>query len=268
MTTATGFVEAGDSGVRFEMHDGHTALVTLNRPAARNAVSVAMAQAIEDIVDATEADPQVRAVVLASSHPDVFCAGADLKEVHAGRGDQLFTERNGFAGLVFAERSKPWIAAVDGKALAGGCELVLACDMVVASERAAFGLPEVLRGLVAAAGGMYRLPRVLPPNIALEMITTAIPLGGERAFALGLVNRLVEPGQVLGEALLLARQIAANAPLAVRESLRVARAAYKHDETILRAITREARALVQASDDYREGPLAFIEKRKPRWTGT
>ncbi|MEO8859618.1 MAG: enoyl-CoA hydratase-related protein [Burkholderiaceae bacterium] len=268
MSTELHHLSAADAVVRFEIREGHTALVTLNRPEARNAVSVEMAQALEAIVDASEADPQIRAVVLQSSHPDVFCAGADLKEVHAGRGDQLFTARNGFAGLVFAERSKPWIAAVEGKALAGGCELVLACDMVVASARAAFGLPEVLRGLVAAAGGMYRLPRVLPPNIALEMIATALPIGGERAFALGMVNRLVESGHVLEEALLLASQIAANAPLAVRESLRVARAAFAQDERQLRTLTREARAVVMASNDYKEGPLAFIEKRKPRWTGT
>ncbi|MEO8185920.1 MAG: enoyl-CoA hydratase-related protein [Burkholderiaceae bacterium] len=268
MTTELQHLTTSDAVVRFEILSGHTALVTLNRPDARNAVSVEIANALEAIVDATEAAPSIRAVVLASSHADVFCAGADLKEVHAGRGDQLFTERNGFAGLVFAERTKPWIAAVNGKALAGGCELVLACDMVVASARAAFGLPEVLRGLVAAAGGMYRLPRVLPPNIALEMIATALPIGGERAFALGMVNRLVDPEQVLEEALLLASQIAMNAPLAVCESLRVARAAFAQDEPRLRAITREARAVVVASNDYKEGPLAFIEKRKPRWTGT
>lgn len=254
--------------MRFEMRGDHTALVTLNRPEARNAISVAMAEALESIVDATEADPQIRAVVLCSAHPQVFCAGADLKEVHAGRGNSLFTERGGFAGLVFAKREKPWIAAVNGKALAGGCELVLACDMVVASANAAFGLPEVLRGLVAAAGGMFRLPRVLPPNIALELIATALPIDAARAYHFGLINRLVETERVIDESLLLASQIAANAPLAVRESLRVARAAYQLNEAELRSLTRDARALIAASNDYREGPLAFIEKRAPRWTGT
>ncbi len=191
-----------DAVVRFQKCGEHTALVTLNRPAARNAVNAEVANAIEAIVLATEADPQVRAVVLCSSHADVFSAGADLKEVHAGRGDTLATARGGFAGLVFSERAKPWIAAVNGKALAGGCELVLSCDMVVASARASFGLPEVLRGLIAAAGGLYRLPRVLPPNIALEIIATALPLDAERAFRLGFVNRLVEPEKVVDEALL------------------------------------------------------------------
>jgi len=268
MTSIPEHLLASDGIVQLEIRDGHTALVTLNRPAARNAVNAEMANTIESIVDATEQDPQIRAVVLSSAHPEVFSAGADLKEVSAGRGNQLATERGGFAGLVFSNREKPWIAAVNGKALAGGCELVLACDMVVASAQARFGLPEVLRGLIASAGGLYRLPRVLPPNIALEIIATAIPIDAERAHQMGLVNRLVAPEKVIEEALLLARQIAANAPIAVRESLRVARAAFQLSETEMREITREARAIVMASNDYKEGPLAFIEKRPPRWTGT
>ena len=257
-----------DGIVQAQIRDGHTALITLNRPAARNAINAEVANQIEALVDATEQDPQIRAVVLASSHPDVFSAGADLKEVSAGRGDTLSTERGGFAGLVFSKREKPWIAAVNGKALAGGCELALACDMVVASAKAAFGLPEVLRGLIAAAGGLYRLPRILPPNIALEVIATAIPIDAERAYRLGLVNRLVEPDEVIEQALVLANQIAANAPIAVRESLRVARAAFQMSEAEMRELTRDARAIVVASNDFKEGPLAFIEKRAPNWTGT
>ncbi|MDM0047883.1 enoyl-CoA hydratase-related protein [Variovorax sp. J22R115] len=260
-------LRARDAVVRFEVRDGHTAVVTLNRPEARNAVNGAVAAALEAIVDATEGDPSIRAVVLASSHPEVFCAGADLKEISAGRRASLRTERGGFAGLVFAKRDKPWIVAVDGKALAGGCELVLACDMVVASPRASFGLPEVLRGLIAAAGGLYRLPRALPANIALEMIATALPIDAERAHRFGLVNRLVEPARVLDEALQLASQIAANAPVAVRESLRVARASLDLDETALRQRSIAGMAIVAASEDYQEGPRAFIEKRPPRWSG-
>jgi len=268
MSTFPEHLLKADGVVLVEIRDGHTALITLNRPAARNAVNADVANAIEAIVDATEQDPQIRAVVLSSSHPEVFSAGADLKEVSAGRGDKLGTERGGFAGLVFSKREKPWIAAVNGKALAGGCELVLSCDMVVASAKASFGLPEVLRGLVAAAGGLYRLPRALPPNIALEIIATAIPIDAERAYQLGLINRLVAPEQVIDEALLLASQIAANAPIAVRESLKVARAAFQLSETELREMTRTARAIIMASNDYKEGPLAFIEKRAPRWSGT
>lgn len=267
MNAALSGLDAPNAVVRFEVRDEHTALVTLNRPSARNAVDGAVAAAIEAIVDATEADPRIRAVVLASSHPDVFSAGADLKEIAAGRRAGLRTERGGFAGLVFAKRDKPWIAAVDGKALAGGCELVLACDMVVASPRASFGLPEVLRGLIAAAGGLYRLPRALPPNIALEMIATALPIDAERAYRFGFVNRLVASQDVLDEALLLAAQIAGNAPVAVRESLRVARAAQDLDEQSLRQRSVDGMALAAASEDYLEGPQAFIEKRPPRWTG-
>lgn len=253
--------------VLFERRGDHTALVTLNRPAARNAVNAEVAAALEAIVDATEDDPQIRAVVLASSHAEVFSAGADLKEIAAGRRSTLRTERGGFAGLVFAKRQKPWIAAVDGKALAGGCELVLACDMVVASEQASFGLPEVLRGLIAAAGGLYRLPRALPANIALEMIATAAPIDALRAYHFGFVNRLAPSGQVVDEALRLAREIAVNAPLAVRQSLRVARAAADLSEAELRQLSADCMAVVARSEDYKEGPRAFIEKRSPRWSG-
>lgn len=254
--------------VTLERLPGHVALVTLNRPEARNAVNGAVAKALEAIVDETEADPDVWVLVLTGAGSGVFCAGADLKEVAAGRGAELFTARGGFAGFTHAKhRRKPWIAAVNGKALAGGCEIVLACDLVVAEEDAAFGLPEVKRGLVAAAGGMYRLPRALPRNLALELIMTADELGAARARQHGMVNRLVAAGQVVEEALALAGRITRNAPLAVRESLRVARSAGFLDEVELVESSRLAREAVARSDDFREGPRAFIEKREPRWTG-
>jgi len=253
--------------VRLERLPDHVALVTIDRPEARNAINPAVANALEAIVDQTEADDDIRAVVLTGAGSGVFCAGADLKEIAAGRAAELFTARGGFAGFVFAERRKPWIAAVHGKALAGGCEIALACELIVAADDAAFGLPEVARGLVAAAGGMYRLPQALPRNLALELIMTAEPLPASRAFAHGLVNRLVPTDQVVPEALAVARRIAANAPLAVRESLRVARCAGTAGEAELRALSKEARERVAASDDYREGPRVFIEKRAPRWTG-
>jgi len=247
--------------------DGHVALVTLNRPEVRNAVNGELAQGLEAIVLDTEADPEVWAVVLTGAGHGVFCAGADLKEVSAGRGEQLFTARGGFAGFVYAERRKPWIAAVNGKALAGGCEIVLACDLVVASDDAAFGLPEVTRGLIAAAGGLIRLPRALPRNLALELAMTGDPMDVRRAEMHGLVNRVVPAGQVVDEALVLARRINRNAPLAVRESLQIARVAAELSEADARALTLAARERVMRSEDYKEGPLAFIEKRAPHWMG-
>ncbi|GER14496.1 enoyl-CoA hydratase-related protein [Variovorax boronicumulans] len=257
------------SAVTVERLPGHVALVTIDRPEARNAVNGDVASGLEAAVDATEADDDIRAVVLTGAGREAFCAGADLKEVSAGRGSALRTERGGFAGFVYRERSKPWIAAVNGKALAGGTELVLACDLVVAVRQAAFGLPEVLRGLIAAAGGLYRLPRAIPPNIALELILTAGQLDAERAHGFGLVNRLVPDVDGLREAALaLAAEIARNGPVAVRQSLRVAREANSGlDEAALRALTRDAFERVAASEDFKEGPRAFIEKRAPRWSG-
>lgn len=257
------------SAVTVERLPGHVALVTIDRPEARNAVNGDVAAGLEAAVDATEADDDIRAVVLTGAGREAFCAGADLKEVSAGRGSALRTERGGFAGFVYRERSKPWIAAVNGKALAGGTELVLACDLVVAVRQAAFGLPEVLRGLIAAAGGLYRLPRAIPPNIALELILTAGQLDAERAHGFGLVNRLVDDVDGLREAALaLAAEIARNAPVAVRQSLRVAREANSGlDEAALRALTRDAFERVAASEDFKEGPRAFIEKRAPLWSG-
>jgi enoyl-CoA hydratase len=252
--------------VTCEMVQDHVALVTLNRPTARNAVNAELARALDAIVRRTESDPDIWVVVLTGGG-DVFCAGADLKEVAAGRASDLFTAAHGFAGFVDAERRKPWIAAVNGTALAGGCEIVLACDLVVASADASFGLPEVSRGLIAAAGGLYRLPRALPRNIAIELALTADSLDAPRAASLGLVNRVVERGQLLPEALGLAARITRNAPVAVRESLQVARRVHDLDEAGLRALTKQSRDRVAASEDYREGPRAFVEKRPPRWIG-
>jgi enoyl-CoA hydratase/carnithine racemase len=252
--------------VLVERAGDHVAVVTLNRPAARNAVDPGLARALARAVAETEADDAIRAVVLAGTGP-VFCAGADLTVIAAGRGDDLWTEAGGFAGFVHAARAKPWIAAIDGPALAGGCEIALACELIVVGEGASFGLPEVTRGLVAAAGGLYRLPRALPRAIALELILTGGRLEAARAHALGLVNRLVASGSARDEAVALAAVIAGNAPLAVRESLAVARLVPDSDEAALRAASAAARARVQASEDYREGPRAFVEKRPPHWSG-
>lgn len=254
-----------DEPVLFERIDHHIARVTLNRPQARHAVNVAMTLRLEEIVRTIEEDPELRVAILAAAPGPAFCAGADLADVAAGRGPSLMTREGGFAGFVYAVRHKPWIAAVHGFAMGGGLEFALACDMVVAAQNAVFGLPEPKRGLLAAAGGAYRLPRAIPRAIALEMLTTGATIDAARAYALGLVNRVVELAELPQAALALAAQVAANAPLSVRESLAIGRAAAELDEGALRQLSAEATARVMASEDAREGPRAFVEKRAPVW---
>jgi enoyl-CoA hydratase/carnithine racemase len=253
--------------VLFEVVEPHIALVTINRPEARNAVNAAVAAGLEAAVDRAEADPDIWAVVLTGAGPHAFCAGADLKEVSAGRSAALATERHGFAGFVRAPRTKLWIAAAQGHALAGGLELLLACDMAIAAETATFGLPEVKRSLVAAAGGVFRLPRALPKAVALEMIATGEPIAASLALQHGLVNAVVPAAEVREAALGLARRVTANAPVAVRESLAIARQALVLDDEALWQMSREASARIKETEDFQEGPRAFVEKRPPRWVG-
>lgn len=253
--------------VLFEMIEPHLALVTLNRPEKRNAVNGEVAAALEAIVRRIEDDPQVRAVILTSSQDKVFCAGADLGAVASGTGLSMETAHGGFAGFVFANRVKPWIAAIEGMAVAGGFEICLACDMIVASRQARFGLPEVKRGLMAGAGGEHRLPNRIPASLAYELIATGEPIDAERAYATGLVNRLVEPGQALAAARDLAGRITPNAPLAVQHSLAVARAGAALPDGAARALAGERMAMLRKTEDFREGPRAFVEKRDPVWTG-
>jgi enoyl-CoA hydratase len=245
----------------------HIALVTISRPEARNAVNVAVTQGIAKALQITEADCDIWVVVLTGAGGKAFSAGADLKEVAAGRAMSLRTEAGGFAGFTHYLREKPWIAAVEGFALGGGCEIALACDLIVASEVSVFGLPEAKRGLIAGAGGVYRLPRVLPRNIALELISTGAELPAARAYAFGMVNRLVVPGGAVEAAVALAASICGCAPVAVREGLKVARASADFDDATLREMTREAIRRTSLSADYQEGPRAFIEKRAPKWLG-
>lgn len=247
--------------------EGHIAVVTLNRPEKHNAVNGALAAALDWIVKDIENDDSIRVAILTSSLDKTFCAGADLGEVARGNGRALTTRDGGFAGFADAARAKPWIAAVRGNVLAGGCELALACDMIVAGEDVRFGLPEVKRGLFAGAGGVHRLPRALPRNVALELIATGNPLPAERAYALGLVNRLAPGDSVLGEARKLAGEIVVNAPVAVRESLKLARVSAEHPDAELREMSGQISAVVMASEDAKEGPRAFVEKRAPIWTG-
>src|SRR4051812_16348122 len=251
--------------VEYEQH-GRVALLTIRRPEARNAVNGEVARGMEAAIDRLEDDPETWVGVVAGEGP-VFSAGADLKAIAAGQAGDLQTERGGFGGIARRERTKPLIAAVDGPALAGGCEIALACDLIVASRAAAFGLPEVKRSLAAVAGGLFRLPRTLPPKIAMEVVLTGDPITAERAHELGMVNDLVEQGDALKGATALAERISANAPLAVRESRAIVAAAQTTDDETLWNMGFAAMAKLAGTEDFAEGPKAFIEKRAPQWKG-
>jgi enoyl-CoA hydratase len=251
--------------VNYELQ-GHVALITLNRPEARNAVNGDVARGMEAAIDQLEEDDEAWLAIITHEGP-VFSAGADLKAISSGQAGDLQTKRGGFAGFVARERTKPVIAAMEGPALAGGCEIALACDLIVASSEAKFGLPEVKRSLVAAAGGLFRLPRVLPRKVALEIIMTGDPITAERAGALGMVNEVCAPGQALERARVLADRIAANAPLAVRESRAIALETVDAPDEIGWKRSGEGMAKLAKTEDFSEGPRAFIEKRPPVWKG-
>ena len=250
--------------VHFDVRD-RVAVITLDRPEARNAVDHQLAVDLESAIDQLEADDSLWVGVIAGAGP-AFCAGADLKAVASGTAD-LATDRGGFAGIVRRERTKPIIAAVEGPALAGGFEIVLSCDLVVAGSNARFGIPEVKRSLIANAGGLIRLPRALPRNLAMEMALTGDPINAETAHHHGVVNRLVEAGGALDSAIALAAEIGANAPLAVRASRQVIVEASLLDDDAAFALSAEASRDVFRSEDFQEGPRAFIEKRAPNWLG-
>jgi enoyl-CoA hydratase len=249
--------------VEFEAR-GHIALLTLNRPEARNAISPEVSQAMAGLLDAIEADDDLRAVVLTGAG-DVFSAGADLKVVARGRGMDIARGKGGFAGIVNRDFPKPVIAAVNGPALAGGFEIVLSCDLVVAADTSRFGIPEVQRGLMAAAGGLIRLPKRVPLAIALELAMTGDPIDAQRALALGLVNRVVPAAEVLDTACAIADRIGENSPIAVRLSRRLVREAAEMPEADGWQRTNELAVQVFASGDAVEGATAFAEKRKPVW---
>ena len=238
--------------------------ITIDRPRARNAMTLAAARAIAAALDRLDDDDELRVGILtgAGGH---FCAGMDLKGFL--RGERPSIEGRGFGGLTTKPPRKTLIAAVEGYALAGGFELVLACDLIVAAEDAQFGIPEVKRGLAATAGGLLRLPRQLPHRVALELALTGEMFPATRAHALGLVNRLAAPGQAVEEAHRLARVIAANGPLSVAATKRVVQES--RDWPIEEMWARQA-ALTEhifGSDDAREGSAAFAEKRPPVWRG-
>ncbi|MBH0121615.1 crotonase/enoyl-CoA hydratase family protein [Rhodococcus sp. CX] len=238
--------------------------ITINRPEQRNAMTLAAATAIGEALTRLDDDPELSVAILTGS-AGTFCAGMDLKRFRLG--ERPVVEGRGFGGLVEAPPAKPLIAAVEGWALGGGFEMVLACDLVVAGSGAKFGLPEVKRGLAARAGGIFRAPRVLPRAIALEMLLTGEPITALDAKAHGLVNRVVEDGTAVAAATTLARAISANAPLAVRASKALALDArtWTDKESFERQATYTDP--VFASADAAEGAAAFAERRAPRWQG-
>lgn len=251
------------STVLTEFADG-IAVMTINRPNARNAVDLEVAKGLAAAVDEFESRPDLVIGILTGAG-GTFCAGMDLKAF--SRGERPSLPGRGFAGLTERPPSKPLIAAVEGWALAGGCELALAADLVVAARDAKFGLPEVKRGLVAAAGGLLRLPKALPYQVTMEVALTGDPLTAELAHSHGLVNVLTEPGEALRGARELAARIAANGPLAVRATKQIVSTAVRYSDADLFAAQRETVDVVLASDDAREGSRAFAEKRAPIWKG-
>jgi len=252
--------------VEFEKRN-NVAILTLNRPEARNAISPEVSQAMAQHLDEIEADPALRIVVI-TGRGEVFSAGADLKVVAQGRANDIARGKGGFAGIVSRDFPKPIIGAVNGPALAGGFEIVLSCDLVVAADTARFGIPEVKRGLMAAAGGLIRLPKRVPLAIALELAMTGDPIDAARALQLGLVNRVVPAASVLDEALALADRIGENSPIAVRNSRQLVREAGELSEAEGWRRTLELMMPVFESGDAVEGATAFAEKRPPVWRST
>ncbi|WP_127783636.1 enoyl-CoA hydratase-related protein [Rhodococcus sp. X156] len=241
--------------------EGRTLVIRLDREAKRNALNPDVTAGLDAALNELDDDPQLWCGVLTGG-PAVFSAGADLA---TGPGEP--TERGGIAGLITRRRVKPLIAAVEGLALGGGMELVFCCDLVVASRTAAFGLPEVKRGLVPDFGGAFRAAHLLPANVARELLLTGATLDAERAERLGFVNRLTAPGEALATALALAEEINRNAPLAVREALRLGGEEISGDETASWQRSNAAHARLLASADVKEGIAAFFERRDPDWSG-
>ena len=239
-------------------------VVTINRPEQRNAINRAVALGIAEALDELDGEPALSVGVLTGAGKG-FSAGMDLKAF--AQGEVAHAGDRGFAGITQRGAVKPLVAAIEGFAVAGGLEVALACDLIVAARGARLGVPEVKRSLVAAGGGLLRLPRVLPRNVAAELAFTGEPISAERGHELGLVNRLAEPGRALAEALELAEVIAANGPLALQATKRVLTESVDWPDGEFFARQGEITAPVFASEDAREGAIAFAEKRAPVWKG-
>jgi enoyl-CoA hydratase/carnithine racemase len=235
-------------------------VVRIDREAKRNAIDPTITEGIGAALDRLDDEPELWAGVLTGT-ASVFSAGTDLK---AGMSS---TERGGNYGIIERRREKPLVAAVEGFAVGGGMEVVLACDLVVASTTARFGLPEVHRSLVPTCGGMFRAPRALPLNVAREMLLTGDPIDAERAERLGFANRVVAPGAALDAAIELTQRICRNGPVGIRETMKVLSGLVAADDVVAWELTRSAEAVIYAAEDTREGVAAFFERREPRWTG-
>jgi enoyl-CoA hydratase len=260
---STGNEEANEPEVLVEQR-GRVLIITINRPKAKNAVNLAVANGLAAAVDRLDGEPGL-SVGIVTGAGGSFCAGMDLKAF--ARGEMPIVEGR---GMGFTERppDKPLIAAVEGYALAGGTELALSTDLIVASKDSAFGIPEVKRGLVAGGGGLLRLPHRIPSAIAMELALTGENLSAERAAALGMVNVLAEPGTALDAAIELAEKIAANGPLAVAATKRIIVESRGWSPDTMFAEQNKLLAPVFSSNDAKEGAIAFAEKRAPQWTGT
>jgi enoyl-CoA hydratase/carnithine racemase len=239
-------------------------VITINRPDQRNAVNAAVAEGIAHAVDELDDTDELVLGVLTGAGKG-FCAGMDLKAFVTG--ERPWFEDRGFAGITQRPAVKPMIAAIEGFAVAGGLEVALACDLIVASRGTRLGIPESKRSLVAAGGGLLRLPRVLPRNVAMEMALTGDPILAERAHGLGMVNRLAEPGQALETALELAAEIAVNAPLSLIGSKRILKESIDWPDSEFFARQQEISGPIFDSEDAKEGATAFAEKRAPVWKG-
>ena len=239
----------------------HILIITMTRPNKRNAIDGEMTLALDAALNRLEDDPDLWVGIITGG-PDMFCAGTDMAATSGTP-----TQRGGVYGVVGRTRTKPLIAAVEGVAFGGGFEVAMACDMIVAATNARFGLPEVKRGLVATSGAMFRAGRVLPLNVAKQVMLTGAELSPSAAHRFGMVNELTEPGGALTGALALAAQITANAPIAVQQSLQALDALASADDALGWELTAKARKVNMASHDSREGVAAFFEKRPPTWTG-
>lgn len=239
-------------------------VITLNRPEAKNAINLAVAKGLAAAMDELDGNDDIRVGILTGAN-NTFCSGMDLKAFVTGETPVI--PGRGFAGLVEKLPEKPLIGAIEGYALAGGCELALSCDLIVAANNAKFGIPEVKRGLAAAAGGLLRLPRQLPPRVAMELALTGDFMDAERALNFGLINALAEPGEALAQAQALATRIAANGPLAVRLSKQVLRQSEDWSTEEMFAKQNALLEPVFRSEDAIEGATAFAEKRAPQWKG-